>query len=83
MPLSDAEKQGLEVMLNALDDEKLANVRDRAQNALRILQDANSEYPATKEFLRARGLSSVAELDDAGVEELMAHLKATLLNIVN
>jgi len=49
----------------------LANVQAR-------LEDINSQMPATIEFLEARGLSSVRELDELGKVDLVIHLRNTL-----
>lgn len=39
------------------------------------LEDLNSDYPETAEFLRDRGLTNVRELDESGRAELVSHLQ--------
>lgn len=50
--------------------------------ALEIHRDnlfaANSAYPATREFLESRGLTSATELDEPGLRDLRRHLQNTL-----
>jgi hypothetical protein len=43
----------------------------------------NSAFPATLEFLKARGLSHVSQLNRQGVRELTAHLERVLRNLRN
>ena len=48
------------------------------KESLRTIEDVNSMFPATQDFLRARGLTNIRELDDAGREELRKHLQLEL-----
>lgn len=41
----------------------------------RDLEDLNSNFPATKEFLRMRGLENVRDLDERGKKELIVCLR--------
>ncbi len=47
------------------------------------MADLNSRYPATQEFLRARGLKNVRQLDKNGRKELREHLEKTLFSLSN
>ena len=51
--------------------EELANL----SRLLAKLEEVNSFYPATRQFLRARGLDRVSELGSDGRRELLAHLR--------
>ena len=42
------------------------------------LDEMNSAYPATREFLRQRGLTRVSQLDETGRQELTEHLQRLL-----
>ncbi len=65
-----------------LTAEQLQTLAD-AERLVRTLQDTNSSYPATQEFLEARGLTNVRQLDRAGRAALVAHLQATLRKLQN
>ena len=43
-------------------------------------EDLNSEFPETKKSLKSRGLSNMRELDEEGVQDLIAHLKNQIRN---
>ena len=49
---------------------------------LKKLEEVNSFYPATQQFLRSRGLEHVSELGTEGRQELLAHLKGLLDRMV-
>ncbi len=49
---------------------------------LKKLEEVNSFYPATQQFLRSRGLERVSELGTQGRQELLAHLKGLLNRMV-
>ena len=53
-------------------------IDDLLEHQLHALEDLNSNYPATREFLKARGLTNVREFDVAGREELRQYLERTL-----
>lgn len=57
--------------------------KQRLEKLLVELKDLNSSFPATREFLQARGLSHVNELDRQGTEELIAYLKETYQGLLN
>lgn len=57
--------------------------RQRLEKLLDELKDLNSSYPATQEFLQARGLTHVNELDKQGTQELIAHLKKIYQGLLN
>jgi len=78
MALTDAEREQLRSMLERMPDSILSLTRQGAERLLHDLEDANSMFPATKEFLTARGLTNIRELDEQGREELLTHLKKTL-----
>lgn len=40
----------------------------------RALEDLNSKFPATSEFLRSKGLENVRDLTERDRKELIAHL---------
>ncbi|OGY67621.1 MAG: hypothetical protein A3B16_01270 [Candidatus Zambryskibacteria bacterium RIFCSPLOWO2_01_FULL_45_43] len=46
----------------------------KAQDSLKKLQDTNSAFPATREFLLTRGLTNVSELNEQGMKDLQNHL---------
>ncbi|MBI5045857.1 MAG: hypothetical protein HZC14_02570 [Candidatus Niyogibacteria bacterium] len=48
------------------------------EDSLAELDKLNSSFPITREFLKARGLTKVTELDKIGMRELTKHLKLTL-----
>jgi len=50
----------------------------KLQNYSKNLQDINSTFPATKEFLLSRGLTNVSELDEQGMKDLQNHLLEVL-----
>ncbi len=78
MTFSESEKKALAGVLSARSDTALTAIREKSEQVLAHLQDLNSEYPETRKFLEARGLTNVSQLDDAGEAELMAHLKSEL-----
>lgn len=45
------------------------------------LEDLNSAFPATQEFLKLKGVSNVRELNREGRRELTAYLEAELARI--
>ena len=51
-----------------------AQTKELKENMTRM----NSIFPETKKFLEAKGLSSVSELDEAGREELVQHLRGCI-----
>ncbi len=50
---------------------------------LKKLEEVNSFYPATQQFLRSRGLEHVSELGTDGRQELLAHLQGLLSRMVH
>ena len=56
---------------------------DRNRAILRSLENANSQFPATRNFLRSRGLEHVSELDAKGIEDLRRHLMQTLADLTS
>ncbi len=56
----------------AIDIEELTPVgaSKELEDSLASLQEVNSSFPATKEFLKIKGCHSVAELDREGLREL-------------
>lgn len=42
---------------------------------VRKLEELNSEFPATKEFLEKHGLINIGQLSDKGYEELIKHIR--------
>ncbi|MEY4744606.1 MAG: hypothetical protein RL272_551 [Candidatus Parcubacteria bacterium] len=76
--MDDDEKAALAAALRRLSPDELDEVGRKARETLTRLEDLNSMFPATKEFLAARGLTNVRQLDKTGLEELKAHLERTL-----
>lgn len=44
-----------------------------------LLQDVNSVFPETQNFLRSRGLNHVSQLDEQGLKELQKYLQMVLI----
>lgn len=61
----------------------LGESKEKLEDALERLQRLNSSFPATREFLEARGLDSVAQLDRQGVNELREHLQKVYKRLVH
>jgi len=78
MPLTNEEKDGIRAILERMPDNVLEVIRENAEQLVSDLEDLNSMFPATKEFLTARGLTNVRQLDKTGREELVAHLQNVL-----
>ncbi len=53
-----------------------------AVQVLDQLDELNSAFPATRQFLESRGVTRVSQLDSEGRDELMAHLQRTLQTIL-
>ena len=71
--LLDAELRKLDQLIERLHEEG-----ERLRQHGSVLDDLNSAFPATKEFLTARGLTRVSQLDEAGREELRQYLETLL-----
>lgn len=56
---------------------------ENLERMLRRLEDVNSFYPATQQFLRERGLEHVSELGHDGRQELVTHLQQILKRMVH
>ena len=71
----DAER----AMQNVLDAMAggVSALRQRAE----CLQDVISKYPATRDFLRPKGLEHISELDEEGMRELTIYLENVLEEI--
>lgn len=67
-------KQVLQEMEAAIKSGTVDDIRV----CLKRMQDLNSSFPATEQFLKLRGLRSVAELDQDGIRDLKDHLLAIL-----
>ncbi len=83
MALSDDDRRRLAAGLGTLSDEALGEVKRELDTLHDELADANSQFPETKKFLAARGLTHVKQLDRQGREDLKAHLMAVLRSITN
>ncbi|HSD12804.1 MAG TPA: hypothetical protein VLC10_04560 [Patescibacteria group bacterium] len=75
------EREALAAALQQKSPEELEEIGRKARETLTQLEDLNSAYPATKEFLAARGLTNVRELDKEGMRELKEHLERTLQSL--
>lgn len=64
------------------EERALRKKRLELEQDLEDREDFNSAFSATKEFLQARGLTNVRELDVIGNRELVAHLKKIVDDIV-
>jgi len=69
----------------ALDIDAIALVcsKSRLENSLALLQAVNSNFPATREFLRLKGLESVAQLDRNGMIELQEFLRRVYKRLIH
>jgi hypothetical protein len=79
VPMSDEQKK-LDAELRKLGQtvQRLSAEGERLREAGRILDELNSSFPDTKEFLEARGLTKVSQLDEQGREELTDYLTKKL-----
>lgn len=77
--LRETQEDAERAMRNVLDAMAggVSALRQRAE----CLQDINSKYPATRDFLRTKGLEHISELDEEGTKELTTHLESVLEEI--
>ena len=64
-------------------DKRLAESRDKLAALNEKLDILNSSFPATQDFLRARGLTRVSQLDASGREQLERYLLSVLAKYGN
>jgi hypothetical protein len=83
MDLDDKQRQALYVLLGQIPDDVRDALGRALQKQLYDLKDLNSRFSETQEFLRARGLTHVGQLDVGGTEELFAHLHKVLKKIAS
>ncbi len=83
MALIDEDRDRVLRALVAMSNSMLEITRESSERLLRDLEDTNSSFPATQEFLKSHGLTNVRQLDKTGKAELMAHLKNTLRLVSN
>lgn len=83
MALSDDDKAKLAAGLDRYSDEELGEIKQGLDKLHGELMDANSQFPATREFLASRGLTHVKQLDRQGIKDLTAHLQAILRSVTN
>ncbi len=76
--MDEKQRAALAAELATKTPEELAEIGAKARETLTQLEDLNSAFPATREFLEARGLTNVRQLDKAGMQELKEHLERTL-----
>jgi len=81
MALDPKDREDLVKELSVLDDEQLAEVNGKLTKLRDSLDDLNSAFPETRNFLQARGLTKVSQLDEAGRKALTEHLRAVLAKI--
>lgn len=78
MPTDDnrgrKDKENIGVMLSL----QFFESRIILEDTLEELDNLNSSFPATRDFLARKGLKKVTELDKDGMQELAGHLKLTL-----
>ena len=65
-------KDALDEMMGQLN--QLDEVGESLKRSSQSLDEVNSNFPATREFLTARGLTLVSQLDEQGRLGLEAHL---------
>jgi len=75
---SEKDRTELTKALSKLEPEELDKLHQGLLKTKSSLEDLNSAYPTTQEFLRQRGLTNVRELDAQGREDLKRHLEGTL-----
>ena len=75
----DRNRDDLDHLMGQLS--RLPAASESAKQSLRILDEVNSNFPATRDFLAVRGLTLVSQLDEKGREELQAHLIQTLSDL--
>lgn len=66
-------------------EEALGSIQTSLQSirrSLEIIDELNSSFPYTKEFLAARGVTRVSQLDEQGKFDLQEHLRITLRNLL-
>ena len=83
MALSDDDKRKLAEGLSQYSDGALGEIKEGLDKLHGELMDANSQFPATQEFLASRGLTHVKQLDRQGIKDLAAHLQAVLHSVTN
>ncbi len=79
--LTEEERLLLEHELQKLENSELKALYVQLVQQRLALEDINSQYPATKAFLQARGLTNVRQLDADGLKVLEQHLRDTLAAI--
>jgi hypothetical protein len=73
--MDDQDKADLTALLLQGTPEQLSKLREGLIKIRDNLKDLNSAMPATQEFLRARGLTHVRQLDAQGNKELLNYLQ--------
>ena len=73
--MDEETRRGLTELLLEATPQQLREIHAACAETLRDLQDLNTAFPATQEFLRERGLTHVRELDAQGLEDLKSHLQ--------
>jgi hypothetical protein len=76
--MDEQQKAALAAALSGLSEQQLDALDASARRTLAALEDANSAFPATQEFLQSRGLTNVRQLDKQGMQDLREHLERTL-----
>lgn len=66
-----------------IEEVTLVHARKKLESSLAKLQEVNSSFPATREFLKIKGLESVAELDRDGMRELQDFLRGIYKKMVH
>lgn len=62
---------------------ELEKIAQALKKTLNDLEDVNSSFPATQEFLCAKGLTHIRELDKKGRDELVEYLQKTYQSLLN
>ena len=61
----------------------LVGARKKLEDSLTKLQEANSRFPATREFLKIKGCNSVAELNREEMRDLQEFLRGIYRRLVH
>lgn len=82
--IRELDKESMQELAKRLGDErKLNQILENFAKIRDNLADLNSQFPATREFLEARGLKHVNELDKDGLKELEDYLRNKLSQLVH
>lgn len=83
MPKDDLYNEVVKTMIDLNEAMKNGDIDDEdvTKAWVKKLEDLNSSFPSTKEFLESRGLENIRQLDNQGYADLTEHLRKTLGNL--